>query len=109
MRIKSPWHDQATAVRLNNRRKAKKPVMPMPSKAIEVGSGTGCMKLKLTGRGCADDRGRVDTPPSKTPDVVTVNVSCASHGWGVIRENHLSDPRMIFRTRQRRTGEAVGS
>jgi len=36
----SPSHVQATAVRLNNRRRARKPVMPMPKSAIEVGSGT---------------------------------------------------------------------
>lgn len=36
----SPYHVQATAVRLNNRRRARKPVMPMPKSAIEVGSGT---------------------------------------------------------------------
>jgi len=34
-----PYHVQATTVRLNKRRNAKNPVMPMPSKAIEVGSG----------------------------------------------------------------------
>jgi len=36
----SPYHGQATAVRLNKRRNAKNPVMPIPSNAIEVGSGT---------------------------------------------------------------------
>jgi hypothetical protein len=36
----SPYHVQATTVRLNKRRKAKNPVMPIPSNAIEVGSGT---------------------------------------------------------------------
>jgi len=36
----SPYHVQATAARLKKRRNAKNPVMPMPSKAIEVGSGT---------------------------------------------------------------------
>jgi hypothetical protein len=36
----SPYHVQATAVRLNKRRNAKNPVMPIPSNAIEVGSGT---------------------------------------------------------------------
>jgi hypothetical protein len=36
----SPYHVQATTVRLNKRRNAKNPVMPIPSNAIEVGSGT---------------------------------------------------------------------
>jgi len=36
----SPYHVQATAVRLKKRRNAKNPVMPMPKSAIEVGSGT---------------------------------------------------------------------
>jgi len=35
----SPYHVQATAVRLNKRRNAKNPVMPIPKSAIEVGSG----------------------------------------------------------------------
>jgi len=35
-----PYYVQATAVRLNKRRNAKNPVMPMPKSAIEVGSGT---------------------------------------------------------------------
>jgi len=32
--------NQAFAVRLNSRRRARKPVMPMPRRAIELGSGT---------------------------------------------------------------------
>ena len=43
----SPYHVQATAVRLNKRRNAKNPVMPIPSNAIEVGSGT---EAKVTAR-----------------------------------------------------------
>jgi len=35
-----PYYVQATTVRLNKRRNAKNPVMPIPSNAIEVGSGT---------------------------------------------------------------------
>ena len=36
-----PWLSvQATELHLNSRRKARKPVMPMPRRAIEVGSGT---------------------------------------------------------------------
>jgi hypothetical protein len=41
----SPYHVQATAVRLNKRRNAKNPDMPIPSKAIEVGSGTALTKV----------------------------------------------------------------
>jgi len=44
----SRQQDQATAVRLNSRRKARKPVMPIPKRAIEVGSGTPVVAVMLT-------------------------------------------------------------
>jgi hypothetical protein len=57
-----PYHVQATAMRLNKRRNAKNPVMPMPSKAIEVGSGIAA----------------VDTPTESVPcDPVVTPVSDA--------------------------------
>ena len=37
--------DQTMAFRLKNRRKEKKPAMPMPSRAIEAGSGTAVVEM----------------------------------------------------------------
>jgi len=53
----SRYHVQATAVRLNNRRRARKPVMPMPKSAIEVGSGTEATPTE-----------RLPCDPAVTPD-----------------------------------------
>jgi len=55
----SPYHVQATAVRLNKRRNAKNPVMPMPKSAIEVGSGTAAVATPTV---------RLPCDPAVTPD-----------------------------------------
>jgi len=49
----SPYHVQATAVRLKKRRNAKNPVMPMPKSAIEVGSGTTAVATPTESVPCA--------------------------------------------------------
>jgi len=49
--------------------------MPIPKRAIEVGSGTAVMKLKLLAAGVPMIEVGLISPPSKKPDVVTVNVS----------------------------------
>jgi hypothetical protein len=48
----SSYHVQATAVRLNKRRNAKNPVMPMPKSAIEVGSGTAAVATPMVRLPC---------------------------------------------------------
>jgi hypothetical protein len=72
-----PLHDQATEVRLNSRRKARKPVMPIPKRAIEVGSGTAAVgaKLKLTEVGVPTIEEPLTSPVRNTPVVSTLNVS----------------------------------
>jgi hypothetical protein len=66
---------QATEGRLNSLRNAKKPVMPIPKRAIEAGSGTAPVgvKLKLTDDGVPTIDAGLISPLRRTPDVSTVN------------------------------------
>jgi len=77
----SPYHVHATAVRLKKRRNAKNPVMPMPSKAIEVGSGT-VVKVALMAlnvKPVVAPEGRIEPVPTPA-DVTTKSATPEDDG-----------------------------